>query len=336
MDSRSAEHILELFIEDAEQIIAGNQGVNSNIAANDRLALRETLEALRLEIQIARDRSIARELDERDYDSEVDSDTDDDDFNELLMRAQRLVDLNHGNASHRRATSNTAPASSLTSASTSNATPALPLPPRLSNRPSKVVVLSTPRLGASGLLSGNHAPGGSGDSSDRPVVQYVYVCMACEGRFSKSSVVDLHCKNQPHRVCQQCLKHMFSVAIRDEAAFPARCCQEIPIADVESVLGQDLAQSYREKMVEYSTSNRVYCVECHEFIPPRNIRADHGTCRKCGTRICTICKQRAHQSDCPNDPDLEVTLDLAAKKGWKRCRMCQRMIELFYGCNHMT
>lgn len=86
------------------------------------------------------------------------------------------------------------------------------------------------------------------------------------------------------------------------------------------------------------TPNRTYCSNksCSIFIRPSNMKGDKATCPECDSRTCTICKSSAHEGDCPQDPAVVALMATAAKEGFKQCPSCRVMVELTFGCNHMT
>lgn len=335
MDPESAAQVLELFIQDAEEILADDGHFGTGAGTDNQIALHATLEALQAQLQVARDSYIAHGLVERD--SETDPDTGDDHFTELLIRARRLVRRNKHNASDRPVTPNAFTRAFPTSTRTSNAGPSRSSHGRSSNSslqaaasPPSPSSLSESFVDIARLFS----------STENPVENNAQVsqveCVACEDTFSESGVVDLACSAQSHKACKQCLQDMFTMAIQDEASFPPRCCQEVLLEHVWHALDPDLVRTYQEKEVEYRTMNRIYCIECYGFISPENIKEGIASCRKCESKTCGICGERAHSGDCPKDPNIEVTLHLAKKEGWKRCESCHRVIELVYGCNHMV
>ena len=138
--------------------------------------------------------------------------------------------------------------------------------------------------------------------------------------------------------CRDCVVSLFRAAIEDESLFPPRCCrQPIGIELAMDFLGPTIQAEFRAKSTEFSSSNRTYCFQpsCSRFLPPSTINNDVGTC-PCGSRTCTICKAEAHNGECPDDPATRDLLALATTNGWRQCLRCKRMIELTYGCNHIT
>ncbi|KAH8120870.1 hypothetical protein LI328DRAFT_171746 [Trichoderma asperelloides] len=143
-----------------------------------------------------------------------------------------------------------------------------------------------------------------------------------------------------HIYCHGCVTDLFKSAMVDESLFPPRCCgQHVPLESTKSFLSTALLKEYREKELEYGTSNRTYCYisTCLAFIPPKCIQNDVATYEICCCKTCAICKGPSHEYEgCPEDMDIEELLNTAANKKWQRCYSCRRMVELATGCNHIT
>ena len=162
----------------------------------------------------------------------------------------------------------------------------------------------------------------------------VATCTACGDRHHR--FLRTTCD---HAYCVDCLAHLFRSSMTDEALFPPRCCgNEMPLDEARPLLGVELAREFAAKSVELSTADRTYCHDqrCSTFIPPATIQGEVGVCPTCARSTCSICKGISHQGDCPQDPGVQAVIDLAQGEGWRRCDGCRRMIELNYGCNHMT
>ncbi|KAJ4422103.1 hypothetical protein N0V82_003296 [Gnomoniopsis sp. IMI 355080] len=157
-------------------------------------------------------------------------------------------------------------------------------------------------------------------------------CTSCMEFTPESRLMRAPCQ---HEYCHDCVKSLFTTAMRDESLFPPKCCQQaIPADQHAKILGWNLVSLYYAKQIEFSTENRTYChnAECGAFIKPGNI----GRCSSCGLRTCVSCKKIAHGGDCPKDAELHRVLEMAEQEGWRRCTKCNAMVELAYGCNHMT
>lgn len=141
------------------------------------------------------------------------------------------------------------------------------------------------------------------------------------------------------RVCRECLNDAFEGATLDESRFPPQCSHhEILIADVKDVLYRAVSKAYEQKEPEYRCKNRVYCyhIGCGIWIAPQDIVGQRAECKSCWRVTCTICKGKAHEGDCPDDPENQIFLEAATAHGYQRCHQCSRMVELIHGCNHIT
>lgn len=146
-------------------------------------------------------------------------------------------------------------------------------------------------------------------------------------------------------MCHSCLKRLFKMSITDPAHMPPRCCTDdhIDLKHVDKLFSQDFKKNWNRKFLEYKTKNRIYCIgkNCGEWIKPSHITTERGRkigkCKRCGTKVCAICNNKAHTSrDCPKDPATKQFIDTAKEKGWQKCFNCSAMVELKEGCNHMT
>lgn len=147
------------------------------------------------------------------------------------------------------------------------------------------------------------------------------------------------------RYCKTCIAQLFLNATKDESFFPPRCCkQPLPTEKVldptNGFLSQDQIDAFRASAEEFTTKDRVYChnVECGKFVSPRNVRdGNRAVCEGCGKVTCAICKKEAHTGfDCPEDNSLKELQAVAAASGWRACGGCKRMVELTFGCDHIT
>lgn len=168
-------------------------------------------------------------------------------------------------------------------------------------------------------------------------------CLTCgDDEIPVSKSARLPCK---HRMCHSCLRRVFKMSITDPAHMPPRCCTDdhIDLKHVDKLFSQEFKKTWNRKFLEYKTKNRIYCIgrNCGDWIKPSHITVEHGRkigkCKRCGTKVCAICNNKAHSSrDCPKDPATKQFIDTAKQKGWQKCFNCSAMVELKEGCNHMT
>ncbi|KAF8858471.1 ariadne RING finger [Acephala macrosclerotiorum] len=161
-------------------------------------------------------------------------------------------------------------------------------------------------------------------------------CVACGDAFQLSGLVRCPCGDL---YCPECLKSLFVRATTDEALFPPRCCrQTIPLSAIESELSDESLSNFNSAAIEFSTTNRTYCVrtDCGKFIPPDHIHSSRAVCLHCRAETCAHCKGALHSGDCPKDQALQALLTLAEEERWRRCFGCNAMVELNTGCNHIT
>jgi hypothetical protein len=167
--------------------------------------------------------------------------------------------------------------------------------------------------------------------------QLSYRCESCHEQQRFFDVVKAPCD---HHYCRECIRTLFTATLTDESLFPPRCCrQAIPVESVAFFLDRELRENFEEKRVEYTTDDRTYCSRptCSTFIKPAHIAGSVATCPDCHTETCTMCKGASHQgTECPNDTAMQAFNDLAQQEGWRRCNTCGRMVELTFGCYHMS
>ncbi|AEO71239.1 uncharacterized protein THITE_2058763 [Thermothielavioides terrestris NRRL 8126] len=176
-------------------------------------------------------------------------------------------------------------------------------------------------------------PSGSGRcGSEQPTIE----CNSCGDHRPSADVARCECG---HHYCRECLATLFTLSLTDESLFPPRCCgRAIALDGCRPLLSATLAGKFLARKAEMDTPNRTYCHRpaCSAFVPPPFVVADVATCVRCGKKTCAICKGAAHDGDCPHDEAVQELLRVAAENGWQRCYACHRLVELEYGCNHMT
>ncbi|CZR60369.1 uncharacterized protein PAC_10265 [Phialocephala subalpina] len=179
-----------------------------------------------------------------------------------------------------------------------------------------------------------------------PVVELT--CVLCCEKFDED-LIPHRCPKCPSVIyCGGCLKDWFLDACRNESKMPPKCCHAIPVSSIAHLLTTEQIGLYKAKFEEWSTPDRLYCPvpTCSTFISPRlyikptlllkkKTENHHVSCPKCGTSVCTKCRNLAHISDCP-ESDLDPALEEQLKK-WKikRCPKCKTGVRRMYGCAHI-
>lgn len=166
-------------------------------------------------------------------------------------------------------------------------------------------------------------------------------CLTCSDDVPSARSAKLECG---HRMCNDCLKRIFEMSVKDPVHMPPKCCtsDHIPLKHVDKLFDIRFKMLWNRKYQEMHTLNRVYCPasKCGEWIKSPRKHSYQGReyvqCPRCSTKVCMSCNGKMHKSrDCPNDPDLASLLAHAKEKGWQTCFNCNAMVELKEGCNHM-
>lgn len=153
------------------------------------------------------------------------------------------------------------------------------------------------------------------------------VCLICANKIKKDRFCR-PCRKCKEPWCYECIRNLFTNAIKDSERMPARCCQNvIHHAVAKGVLDENKYATYKLRYEEFCTPKPFYCPipTCSTFIPPRQLKsADHHkrlACPTCATRLCTKCRQTAdpgHQ--CSSKEDAVLSKIRALK--YKSCPKC--------------
>ena len=160
-------------------------------------------------------------------------------------------------------------------------------------------------------------------------------CIACGGGSGEKRQLSCGCY-----YCGPCLRRCIRTGLRNEGNFPPSCCnQRLTEDDIRWTDRPDLLQLYEQAAREWDSpvAERVYCArpECRAFIAER--QGDEARCGECGERTCVGCRQRTHPGlPCREDEEEERLMDMMDEYGWASCNRCRRIVELQYGCNHIT
>jgi E3 ubiquitin-protein ligase RNF144 len=170
----------------------------------------------------------------------------------------------------------------------------------------------------------------------RPLLK---LCNSCLESKPAKDILTLECAPEPHIYCRVCLVDLFQTALHDTTLFPPRCCRvPIPLDMCRALLPKALVKEFDLKVEELATPNPTYCAdpECAKFISPNSIKNDDATCVFCKKKTCVTCKSKQHDGLCPEDPHVKLLMDAAKRSKWQQCSRCKNLVELGWGCYHMT
>lgn len=167
-----------------------------------------------------------------------------------------------------------------------------------------------------------------------------------------------------HRYCFSCMRKHVEAKLHDGAAIKCPhdgCNFELAIDSCGKFLEPNLVSIMSQRMKEASVPvvERVYCPdprcstlmskgEVLEYSRTSFIGAEHSgarKCIKCHRFFCIHCRVPWHYNmSCtdyrtcnPNYAPEDVKLkSLANQKLWRQCTNCKHMVELAYGCYHIT
>ena len=132
-----------------------------------------------------------------------------------------------------------------------------------------------------------------------------YCCLACAKKFDSKHLAKLPCG---YAYCNGCLEYVFRRAMRDETAYPPRCCYHtISLKTVRRHLPNTLVRDFREKQLELATKDKIYCHKptCSAFIAPHSIHNGQAICQRCGAGTCSKCRAEWHFGPCTGGVDKE-------------------------------
>ncbi|EDU46451.1 RING finger domain containing protein [Pyrenophora tritici-repentis] len=155
-----------------------------------------------------------------------------------------------------------------------------------------------------------------------------------------------------HVMCNECIVDAHAIALKDNSAFPTKCCAPIPFEQVEHLLSPEMREAYSMKIKEHNTPihSRIYCSKeaCSSFIPPTQFDSTSfiqtvAPCT-CGCVTCTECSKE-WDSEGHKCHECVVESDNTLRPKWlpeysptcriKQCPDCTAWIELEESCNHM-
>ncbi|KAI6868169.1 hypothetical protein KC323_g3161 [Hortaea werneckii] len=183
-------------------------------------------------------------------------------------------------------------------------------------------------------------------------------CVVCDDTGDEYPLI------QPCRLCRSdycllCLAGMFYAAATFSGRMPPRCCTLLQIHTALPLLDAQDADTYRAKLEEFLTPDKVYCPapRCSAFIPPRFITLGPTSppsspgpisqqeykptalrafsCPKCHVAICTKCKQIEHGTQPCDTTRRDEELAMLKQFGLKQCPNCKQAIRKMFGCSHI-
>jgi hypothetical protein len=117
----------------------------------------------------------------------------------------------------------------------------------------------------------------------------------------------------------------------------ACCGTEIAYDQVKHKLPPHVRLLFAAAFEEYSTpaAQRLYCAQgCGVFLG-QVADSQVVQCTSCDEFTCAACRGVKHDGPCKIE-DNNVMADLARAQNWQKCGGCKAMVELSYGCNHIT
>ncbi|XP_076900832.1 E3 ubiquitin-protein ligase RSL1-like [Bidens hawaiensis] len=183
----------------------------------------------------------------------------------------------------------------------------------------------------------------NGDSS-------VQACLICCEEKPTCMTINMKCS---HKFCSCCVKDYVDEQV-ESSQVPIKCpslkCRYyISTPEFKSFLPVANYALLQDALLEPNllATNKFYCPfsDCSVLLDPRcdSNESDNNCveCPVCRRFICVKCGVPWHSSmscdqfqECP--PEGRVNVDPVENRKWRRCQMCERMIELTHGCYQMT
>lgn len=140
-----------------------------------------------------------------------------------------------------------------------------------------------------------------------------------------------------------CLGSLVEQAAIDEALYPPRCCKlPIPPEAFKALIPTEIWENFEKRSIEWTTpaKDRRYCPwpMCSEFLGSAQTLDREVACPACHSLLCTYCQEPAHPWDtsCDRKDDSTMIEHMLQENSWQRCPGCGVIVELSFGCNHMT
>lgn len=172
-----------------------------------------------------------------------------------------------------------------------------------------------------------------------PLPEETRQCISCLEDYSISRMMRAVCS---HYWCRTCLQSLTEASLMDDSIFPSRCCDlDLRITSCR-FLPFHLYREYLRKESDYVRDNYTFCsnLACSPLKHTPTVR--NGRCNLCQKRTCSACKRLEQDCVCPEeydwpeDEESQAVLRLAKRQGWQQCTKCKHLIELDFGCYHIS
>ncbi|KAI6021711.1 hypothetical protein BKA83DRAFT_610824 [Pisolithus microcarpus] len=154
---------------------------------------------------------------------------------------------------------------------------------------------------------------------------------------------------EEHAYCQPCLSHYIMSKLDPDdnhnGVLQTRCHQGVWEEGIsDEVAGRilsekDMALWHAQKL--YDSMEKHYCPNqrCSALVQvEEDPNEPMAVCPRCRETICVplTCEEFQDLPEDERSPEDQSVLLLAKAKNWRRCPACSRLVELTYGCNHIT
>ncbi|KAI8605123.1 hypothetical protein EDD21DRAFT_332442 [Dissophora ornata] len=140
-----------------------------------------------------------------------------------------------------------------------------------------------------------------------------------------------------HAYCEECMKSLYSHALKNKAFAPVRCCTVAFAPDIVTACLDNADSVERYNAIKDEIENP--CPPAAELdMAASKLISEHGwkVCTRCGAvRYNAIKSEIEHP--CPPPAELDMAASkLISENGWKVCSRCGAVVERASGCVHMT
>ncbi|KAL3701777.1 hypothetical protein R1sor_019799 [Riccia sorocarpa] len=215
----------------------------------------------------------------------------------------------------------------------------------------EVNLKATPR--EANVIASQHTSGTSSNTDECPI---------CVEQVLAADVFKV--KGCSHWFCVSCVTRHVEDRVKSNQV-PVKCPQEcsnlIELDECRTILPPELLEAYAQRLTEACIPEweRIYCPfkDCSSFmskppplpegiIIPGELVVASAECMECHRLFCTeclvpwhadmTCQQYKRLPPGERDADDVKLKTLASGNKWQQCKKCRLMIELAYGCNHIT